>query len=230
MQSYLDLQREIVSALEYGAPSQSADVSVVPMQLDYERHPDRTLTTVMFIEKEIGQAIQEALIEPLSRVEPEHHYYSSDALHITIKNIRSLANPPTFTETDIENADRILRSTIPKHQAFNLMLEETVAFRNSVTVIGFTDQRLKQLIQDLDRRLRKADLPDDKRYASNCVFFSNITLCRFVHQPSDAFLQAVSGLRHEFHRLLKVRQLHLVVANPVCTAATRRIINSYDLG
>ena len=64
MQSYLDLQREIVSALEYGAPSQSADVSVVPMQLDYERHPDRTLTTVMFIEKEIGQAIQEALIEP----------------------------------------------------------------------------------------------------------------------------------------------------------------------
>ncbi len=229
MPDYRVLQKERVGRLEQGGTAGPGKVSVVPMQSSYLGQPERTLTTVLFVPPDIGQRIQETLVRPLFQVEPEHHYYPTDALHLTIKNVRSLAYPLTFSAHTIATADRVLADRVPRHAAFDFSLEELVAFRTSVALIGYTERGLQRIIQDLDAGLRQVGLPDDKRYVSDTVFFGNITLCRFVRPPSPVFLERVASLRHAFTGVLNARRLHLITADAVCSPQTRRILGSYDL-
>jgi len=227
MKKYKELQKEMVRRLEYGSATSAQGVSVVPMRSDFTGQPERSLTTVTFIGQDIGSAIQETVVKPLARLEPEHHYYPTDALHLTIKNVCSLADPPAFSEADIKTADRVLRSTVSLYPALDFALEETVALRNSVAVIGYSGQWFKRLIQELDDRLRRAGLPDDKRYVSDTVFFSNITVCRFVHPPSADFLKMLAAQRFRLNARLQVSRVNLIVVDAVCSPETRRDIAAY---
>lgn len=227
--TYRELQREMVHKLRDAADPQHRNVTLVPIHADHAVDRRRCLTSVIFLPTALAQEISHAIIAPLQAIEPEHYYYIPESLHLTIKNIRIVNDPPRFTETDVQKVDRLFTELIPQYPAFSYTLEELAAFPTSVSLIGYCDERLRALGQALDAGLRQIGLPDDKQLISQTVFFGNITLCRYTRPPSKHFLTEVQRLANTYQAELPAQRIHLIACNAVCAPDTRTIINSYEL-
>jgi 2'-5' RNA ligase len=228
--TYRELQKRVINSLRADSGTGTVRATTVPIQSSYEADPAICLTSVVFIPLAISRDITSDIVEPLKEIEPEHHYYSPDSMHLTIKNVRKVHDPPLFTQADIENAHNLFLEEIPRHEPFAISLEEAVAFKTSVALIGYCDEKFRDLVQALDAGLECIGLPDDKRYVSDAVFFGNVTLCRYVRQPSERFWRAVQKMAHVYRGELLIEEIHLITCNAVCSPESRYIRHSYKLG
>jgi len=194
MASYQDNQRNVIDAIEKQIQTNSLTVSTVSPVDDYQKDSRICLTSVHFPKEFLVQKIQETVIDPLRDIEPEHFYYPRDSLHMTIKNIRIINDPPHFTDGDIQKAKAIFSDVIPRHRKFNVYFYRLLLFPLNLALIGTTDPELDSIILDLDRKLIEAGVPDDKKYVNDKYFFGNITLARFKNPVSDTFQQKVGEL------------------------------------
>lgn len=215
--------------LRYDAKQDTSEVTMVPIRSDHRTDITRCLTSVVLIPDDMAQDISQTLIEPLKKIEPEHYYYPIESLHITVKNVKTVNHPPLFGETDIKKVDQLFQEIIPRYHAFSYSLEEIGAFKTSIALIGYCDEQLRELVQALDEGLQAIGVPDNKRLISDTVFFGNITLCRYVQQPSKRLLNVVKQRRYAYCGRLKVRQIHLITCNAVCVPESRTLVNSYTL-
>lgn len=223
-------QKHLVEQLKNSSTAKSTQIaSIVPIRANYKTDPALALTSVVFIPEDIAQQIHKAIIDPLRAIEPDHHYYPPETMHLTVKNIRKINHPPRFTETDIQKVHQLFKTIIPQHQTFTISIEDLVPFSTSVALIGYTDERFQHLVQTLNTGLHQIGLPDDKKYISNTLFFGNITLCRFTHSPSPAFLTEIDRLTHHFKAALPVQQIALITCNAICHPQTRTIWHTYPL-
>jgi hypothetical protein len=229
MSDYRRQQKQLIDQLRLGAGQPGAKATVVPMKRDYRHDPAIGLTSVAFVPPELGRAISQDIIEPLKAIEPDHYYYEPDSMHLTVKNIKSVHNPPHFTPTDARQAGRLFARIIPRHGAFSVQLEELVPFSTSLSLIAYSGAPLHKLVQALDAGLKEIGVPDDKRYVSKAVIFGNVTLCRYVQPPSERFLNAVTERAHAFTAELKIEAVHLITCNAVCAPEWRDYIGSYWL-
>lgn len=113
---------------------------------------------------------------------------------MTIKNVRVINDSPHFDEEDVQKAEKVFTETIPQHKKFNVYFSKLLLFPNNLALIGTTDEELDRIILDLDNKLTKAGIPDDKVYTNSQYFCSNMTLARFGTSPSEAFQQKVVEL------------------------------------
>jgi hypothetical protein len=229
MTDYRRQQKQIIDQLRLGAGQPGAKATVVPIKQDYRHDPAIALTSVVFVPEALGRAIAEHIIDPLTAIEPDHYYYPPDSLHLTVKNVRSVHNPPHFTTADVKKVDRLFAQMIPRHSAFTVQLEELVPFSTSLSLVAYSGDRLHRLVQALDTGLRDIGLPDDKRYVSKEVIFGNVTLCRYVQPPSERFLQAVVERAYAFTAELRIEVVHLISCNAVCALESRDRVGSYWL-
>ena len=187
------------------------------------------LTSVAFLPDDTAQDIHRSIVKPLSEMEPAHYYYTPDSMHITIKNVQTVHNPPSFNDSDVRKVNRLFAELIPQHPSFSFSLEEVVPFQNSVTLIAYADVRLRDLVRKLDAGLNRIGVPDNKQYVSDDVYFGNVTLCRYTRPPSEKFREAVAEMAHRYKGVLEVEVIHLITCNSVCAPASRRILYSYSL-
>jgi 2'-5' RNA ligase len=226
--TYRDLQKHAVNQLRAGS-GQNVRVSVVPIRSNYRTDPAMCLTSVALLPDDIAQDIHRKIVQPLEEIEPEHHYYSPDSMHITVKNIRTIHNPPRFSEADVRKVDRLFGELIPQHASFSFWFEELVAFPTSVSLIAYSDVGLRNLVRALDAGLNRIGVPDNKEYVSDDVYFGNVTLCRYTRHPSREFSDALEQMTRMYEGVLKVETIHLITCNSVCAPESRRILNSYGL-
>jgi 2'-5' RNA ligase len=231
---YSRQQRQLVSRLRERLKSNGATrATVVPIQSDYVADRAFCLTSVAFPPRDVARRIEREFIAPLRAVEPRHYFYPRESFHVTIKNVQVVHDPPTFSEPDAEQVSRMLHDRVPRHRAFSFQVGDLLTFPSSVSLIGYCDARLAHLIEDLDRGLSEINLPDNKRYVSDTIFFGNLTLCRFVEPPSDRLLDAIESLGRdtlpETNLMLPVEELTLISCNAVCHPDSRRIYGSYRL-
>ena len=212
---YQEQQERIVNELRVGSGHRDVGIPTIPFRSDYRTDSAICLTSVAFVPDDIAQDIQQTIIGPLKEMEPDHYYYSPDSMHITIKNVRAVHDPPLFTKADIGKVNRLFGELIPQHRSFFFSLEDVAAFTGSVSLIGYCDDRLRYLVLALDAGLNKIEVPDNKRYVSDTVFFGNVTLCRYVHQPSKRFFEAVEQMAHVYKGELHVKVIHLITCNLV---------------
>lgn len=187
-------QQKVINKIEEQIKANSLRVSTVSSVEDYESDPRICLTSVHLPNEELKGQIRESLTEPLRKIAPDFYYYTSDSLHMTIKNIRVINNPPHFTEEDVNQARKVFSQIIPQHKQFNVYFYRLLLFPNNLALLGTSDMELDSIILDLDVALNKAGIPDDKIYANLKYFFSNITLARFNTPPSKEFKQKVQEL------------------------------------
>ena len=226
---YHSLQREVVKKLIEDSARPSARVSVVPRMDDYEADKSRCLTVVAFPPVELRERIETAVIRPLMEAHPEHFYYRTESLHVTIKNIRKIADPPNFGSREIAVVQNILDSIVPAIPEFRLVFQDLVPFKNSAAMIGYSDRTLGDLIHQIDSALRSAGVTDDKKYISDTVFFGSMTICRFRSPPSEAFFELLSRISTCLEEQFHVGPLSLVTCNSVCATNSREILGSYSL-
>jgi 2'-5' RNA ligase len=229
MSEYTLQQKSTVQQLKNRLEQGSGNLTVVEMRADYENDIEICLSSVVFAPDDLTQSISKRILEPLKSIEPEHFYYTSDLMHSTIKNVRTINNPPLFDEDDVAKAHQVFEQIIPQFPSFTLNWEDLTLFPTSVALIGYCNQTLQQLIQALDTGLTEIGIPDNKTYFSNTIFWGNLTVCRLRHPPGAAFRQRVKELETIQLGEMPVTHIHLVTCNAVCHPKTRKIIGTYPL-
>jgi len=111
------------------------------------------------------------LIDNLKKLDHSIYYYPDTSLHMTIKNLRTVANPPNFDEQVIEQAKTIFSRVVSQHHAFQAYYYRLLLFPNNLALVGTTDEELDKIIFDLDRALIEAGIPDNKVYINDKYFF-----------------------------------------------------------
>lgn len=186
-------QIEIINQIENQIKGNNLGFSTVSPVENFETDPRMCLTSVHLPSEDLILEIQE-LINSLKRISPEPYYYPDSSLHMTIKNIRVINNPPRFNEEDVRKAKEVFSRSIPNHKKFNVYFFKLLLFPNSLTLMGTTDPELDSIVLDLDRQLRSIGLPDDKHYINSKYFFANITLARFNGKISQEFVRKVKQI------------------------------------
>jgi hypothetical protein len=187
-------QVEVIDEIERQVRNKSFDASVVSPVDDYEADLRRCLTGIHFPKKTLIEKVQYDLIDPLRKISPKHYYYKGSSLHMTIKNVRISNYPPNFTEADIKKAKRVFDKVVPQHKKFKVYFYRLMLFPNNLALMGMTDPELDEIIFELDKELKRAGIPDDKKYTNKRYFFSNMTLIRFTLPIIDRFRQKVVQL------------------------------------
>ncbi len=190
---YQEEQIELINQIEQQVSSNSFRLSTVSPVNDFEKDTRICLTSVHIPHEQLISKI-EGFLEPLKKVSPNYFYYPADSLHMSIKNVRVINDPPHFVGEDINKAKQVFESVIPRHKKFNVYFYRLLLFPNNLALAGTTDPELSNIIIDLDKELKKAGVPDDKIYISSQRFFSNTTLARFNKAPTQEFLRRVKEL------------------------------------
>lgn len=187
-------QKEVIDQIALKVSNNSLNFSTVAPVEDYAKDTRICLTSIHLPHQNLLEKVQKELIEPLKEIEPSFYYYPSEGLHMSIKNIRVINDPPHFNESDVAKATEIFQKVIPQHQKFNVYFYRLLLFPNNLALIGTTDDELDKIVLELDQKLRENSIPDDKIYANSKYFFSNMTLARFNSVSSEAFKQKVKEL------------------------------------
>ncbi len=226
---YIAQQKSTVQQLKNSLDKGQGNFTVVEMRKDYENDSETCLTSVVFVPGNLAQSISQQIIEPLRSLEAEHFYYTDGLMHSTIKNVRTIHDPPLFTEGDVAKVHQLFGQIIPQFPAFTFTWEDLTLFPTSIALIGYCNQTLQQLVQALDAGLREIGVPDNKTYFSDTVFWGNLTVCRLRYPPTALLRQRVKELEAIQIGEMSVTQIHLVTCNSVCHPKTRKIIGTYPL-
>ncbi len=187
-------QIEVINKIERQIKTNSIKFSTVVPTTSYDNDPRICLTSVHFPHRELLEKIEKNLINPLREIQANHYYYSQEQLHLTIKNVRVINDPPNFDQKDISKVKKVFEKAIPKHHQFKTYFYRLLLFPSNLALIGTTDPELDQIIFDLDKNLEKINFSDDKQYTNNKYFFCNMTLVRFTLPVSEEFRQKVVDL------------------------------------
>jgi hypothetical protein len=173
------------------------------------------------------EKIQQDIINPLKKVDPNYFYYPEESLHMTIKNIRVINDPPSFTDEDVTKAKNVFAEILPHHKKFNNYFYRLFIFQNNLALIGTTDPELDEIVHDLNSGLEKVHLADDKTYSNSKYFFCNMTLARFSN-VSDTFKQTVNEISGSLtFEPYTIDSVTLLTGNAVFS--NRTVINTWSL-
>ena len=140
--SYSDLQRQVVAQLECGRGEEWRGTATVA-PLDYRHDARRCLTAVCFLPEVLARRLYATVSTPLQAAEPQFHYHPPDAMHVTIKNVRTASAPPRFGPADVAACRQVFATVCSRHPGFSFRLEDMVAFAASVSMVGYCDERLR---------------------------------------------------------------------------------------
>ncbi len=202
---------------------------MVDRQKDYANDRQTSLTSVVFLPEDITDGITKNITSPLKNIEPNQYFYPAASMHLTIKNIRTISEPPTFSQADVIKVNKLFNNIIPKFQTFEFNVEDILIFPTSLAVMAYSDDTLKKLVLALDKGLNKIGMPDNKKYLSDSVFWGNITVCRFVEKPGDKFMAQAKKMRNLKIGKFKVKKISLICCNAVCHKNSKKIIAEYEL-
>ncbi|OGK62371.1 hypothetical protein A2334_02900 [Candidatus Roizmanbacteria bacterium RIFOXYB2_FULL_38_10] len=228
MTNHQSKQRKIIDDIERQILSSSLKFSTVSPVTDYENDTRIGLTGVHLPHQNLLKQIHNSLIIPIQKIAPNLYYYSPDSLHFTIKGIRVVNDPPRFDEKIKQTAKDVFARVVPFHHSFKVFLYKLIIFPHNLALVGTTEDKLDNLILDLDKALHEKGIPDDKVYTNNKYFFINMTLARFQERPTSHFI-------NEVHNLSDTMQFMPYIIDSVTLASCnavfkkREIIESWSL-
>jgi 2'-5' RNA ligase len=193
MNNHQQKQREVIEKIEQQINEGNLRFSTVTPTQDFQHDPRICLTSVHLPSMQLKYQMMN-IIEPLKQLSPDQFYYPQESLHLTIKNIKVVSDPPTFTNKDIQIAKDVFSKVIPKHSQFQVYYYRLLLFPNNLALIGTTDEELDAIILELTQSLKKEGIEDDKKYINSKYFFSNVTLARFTKPVSREFKKMVQEL------------------------------------
>lgn len=194
MTDHQEKQKAVIDAIETQVETASLSFSTVAPVSDFEADTRMALTSVHFPHLNLLRKIQNEIISPLRETDANPYYYPIDSLHMTIKNVRIIKDPPPYTKAELGMVAHVFSNCIPKHHAFMVYFYRLLLFPNSLALIGTTDPELDEIILDLNNGLKNVGVADDKVYLNEKYFFCNMTLARFDTPPSTQFRERMMSI------------------------------------
>lgn len=221
-------QIEVINKIEQQANTNSMQFSTVTPVNDYTNDTRISLTGVHLPNDSLKKNVSTQILEPLRKVDPTHHYYQPDTLHLTIKNVRLISDPPAFDDEDISKVKNVFKDVIPHHHAFKAYFYRLLLFPANLTLIGTTEPELDLIHLDLDRRLNEVGISDDKQYVNSRYFFCNMTLVRFTSSITNEYMDKIEEIsRSIICKPYKIDSVTLLTCN--ATLNKQQIIDTWSL-
>ena len=202
-------------------------ISAVRPVDNFKNDPRICLTTVHFPKKYFINKIFTDIINPLKKVDSRLYYYKPTSLHLTIKNIRTIENPPNFTKDNVIRVTNAFTKVIPSFHKFNIYYYKLLILPYSISLLCTTDPELNKLFLKLDKTLNIIGLPDNKSYVNKKYFFINMTLARFNKPVSIKIMKKVKELSSKIDFTYTVDSASLIEAN--ASLETCNIIHTWKL-
>lgn len=220
-------QQEVIEAIADQISRSSPKFSTVSTAEDYEDDPRLCLTSIHLPKRGLRDKVQ-AFVESLRDWEPGAFFLPDELLHITVKSVRTVSDPPNFDDQGIEKVKGVFSKVIPGHKQFNIYFYRLLLFPNNLSLIGMTDAEYDDVILDLDKGLGRVGVPDNKVYANSRYFFCNLTLARFRSEPTPAFKKKIMDVSKSLKlEPYKIDTVTLLACNAV--SRRRRVIGTWQL-
>lgn len=228
MTEHQNKQLEVIAKIEDQVKNNSISFSTVSQVENFENDTRMCLTSAHLPHQNLKDQILSEITAPLRNISSEHYYFPEDSLHMTIKNIKVVNDPPNFTEKDITKSEKVFSNVIPRHKKFQVYFYRLFLFPMNLALFGTTDPELDEIIFDLDRGLKNVGITDDKKFVNEKYFFSNMTIARFTEPVSDSFVKKILELSDNTHFLpYFVDSVSLVTCNG--SFRKKKIINTWEL-
>lgn len=204
--------------------------STVTPVTDYRQDDRICLTAVAFVGNHFEKnAEYNELVQALRQLEPWQYLYPPESLHITIQNVRTIANPPKFDETVIKTSISVFDQVVPKHEAVNFEVENYLLTPSSAAMVALASSSILSLTSSLRTAMLNANIPDDKEYISENVVFGNITFCRYTRVPSKEFVDLITSCKKLTIKNIKVNEISLISTNSICYIPKTKVHKSFQL-
>lgn len=89
----------------------------------------------------------------------------------------------------------MLKSVVHEHEPLTLRLADLLCTPTSLGLAAYSDDRFGALVKAIDVGLNRVGVPDNKRYASQDVFFTNLTLLRFKEAQAASLWPALLAVQ-----------------------------------
>ena len=228
--SYQEKQHELFERLEAEFRKNRNAAEIIEPVSDYAGDNRIFLAVIVFPPDTIIRSIQDKIFDKFKNIDNRQYFYFPESLHFTIQNIRTINDPPTFDQTDIEKSKKVLSETIAGHNNFPVSLKGLFETPTSFSIRGYCDERLHSLITDIRAEMKNIGLKDNKKYASEEVFFGNITVCRYTQKPTDGFFSVVKKLKEVEIGEFLIERVSLITSNAVAHPGKTKILAEYSLG
>lgn len=226
--TFQKLQKELIDRIEIQAKKGNSNNTLVAMR-DFKHDTSRCLTSVFFLSQTQTASQLQKFTEELKEVDNRQYYYQVSSLHITIQNIRIESVKPLFNQGDIDRAKQVFAKIVPKHKPITCHLKGLFELPTSIAIRGYTDESLKDLVLDLRQELISAGVSDNKKYASDSVFFCNSTICRYQTSPNNEFFKIIQQNNNRDFGIVSINEVSLITTNSVADPKSTNIIRRIPL-
>lgn len=226
---YQDQQKELIKELQEKFDSGAATASVIESVDDFESDTRLCLTVLAFPPKEVLARIDQ-IQNRLREADEDQYYYPEHAIHITVKNIRVVADPPGYTDEDVAKVCDVAREVVKRHEPFSVHYETFLRAPTSISAAAYTDDHYGDLVLDLINSLKEAGVPDNKKYISDDVFFINSSFVRYTKQPNEKFFEVLHELEAKDLGSFEVKDISVITTNAVLAEHTFTNHGTYKLG
>ncbi len=221
-------QVAVINEVENQIKNNCLQSSIVTPIEDFTNDPHICLTSIHFPHYDFINYVQQSLIKPLRKIDPRQYYYEPSSIHITIKNVRTINNPPHFSQDDIVKVKNFFTDVVPQYKQFKVYFYRFLLFPLNLSLMGTTDPELDNVILDLDNRLKEIDIPDDKKYVNSRYFFCNITLVRFLTPVSEEYKNTINNISQNINfQPYTIDSVTLLTCNAILKK--RQIIGTWPL-
>jgi len=227
--NYQAKQLDVIKRIEESFRKGQAASTIVEPVSDYINDNRICLTSVVFIPQDLEEIIIDKVINPLKKINPIQYFYIPGSFHITITNIRTIANPPLFNDGDIEKVKDVLKRVIQKHSSFSVEIKRLFELPTSLAISAFSDETLGYLALELRKEFKKAGVADNKTYEDKDIVIGNTTISRFTNTPNPEFRQKVKELKEIEIGTFEVNKISLITTNAVCHPSKTKIVEEYLL-
>lgn len=225
--TYRDQQAAMLQSIENGFREGRTPSTFVKISKTYETDTDYCLTNAVFVPELAETAAYTEMMDELRALNEGHYLYPSVSLHTTIKNVRTIHEPPLFTEEDIECIRPALRQIAAQYQSFEIDWQGLLALPTSLAIKGLSAEAYGHLVGDLHQALIDVGVPDNKAYASSTIFANIATCCRYTHPPSDRWNEVVQRWKSTSFGVSHIKSFSLVVCNAVVAPASLRVVETF---
>jgi 2'-5' RNA ligase len=226
---YQDLQTKLFNEIEYKWKNNDNSLALNFPKIEENINKQMSLTCIAFLPTDIQEKIYQQVIYPLQSIDPHNQFYDKKSLHLTVKNVYSPKYPPAYDQKIIALCNDAFTEVFSDTKPIDFDLIGLFELPTSLAIRGLSNESLRTFIHRIDAALEKRGLKDDKKYASNDVFFGNISFCRYSHYPNEQFISEINKLKNTEIGKFSINNVSLVTMNYVCSPETVSVINTYSL-
>lgn len=226
---YQDSQTNLFNEIEHRWKHNDNSLGLNFPKPDENIGEQMSLTCIAFLPADLQEKVYQQLILPLKSIDPNNQFYEKESLHLTVKNVYSPKHPPAYNQKIITLCNDAFTEVFANTKPIDFDLVGLFELPTSVSVRGLCSESLRTFIHKIDIALEKRGIKDDKKYASNDVFFGNISFCRYTHYPNAQFISEINKLKNVKIGRFSVNTVSLVTMNYLCSPETVNVVNTYNL-